>query len=182
MTRNILTVFGLISYLVLPQYVYANALTNGDFETPDQGNFFSFDILAGSTFITGWTVTQGSVDLTTTACCFPAFSGHQAVDLVGTLSTGGLTQIFATTRQPDVVNGEHVAAGLLRKLLILSIHGLLICGSSYEVDLASEGDTSGDDGSSLVVKIEKLDNSLVNLLFDPSEVILEPTNKRTCRF
>jgi Protein of unknown function (DUF642) len=97
MTRNILTVFSLISFLVLPQYAYANALTNGDFETPDQGNFFSFDILAGSTFITGWTVTQGSVDLTTTACCFPAFSGHQAVDLVGTLSTGGLTQTFATT-------------------------------------------------------------------------------------
>src|SRR5215467_2539116 len=83
--------------LVLPQYAYANALTNGDFETPDQGNLFSFDIPAGSTFITGWTVTQGSVDLTTSACCFPAFSGHQAVDLVGTLSTGGLTQTFATT-------------------------------------------------------------------------------------
>jgi hypothetical protein len=82
--------------LVLPHHAHANALTNGDFESPDQGNFFSFDIPAGSTFITGWTVTQGSVDLTTTACCFPAFSGHQAVDLVGTLSTGGLTQTFAT--------------------------------------------------------------------------------------
>ena len=49
-----LTVFSLISFLVLPQYAYANALTNGDFETPDQGNSFSFDIPAGSTFITGW--------------------------------------------------------------------------------------------------------------------------------
>src|SRR5262249_4645160 len=97
MMANVLPVLGLFSWLVLPHQAQANALTNGDFETPDQGNLFSFDILAGSTFITGWTVTQGSVDLTTTACCFPAFSGHQAVDLVGTLSTGGLTQTFATT-------------------------------------------------------------------------------------
>jgi hypothetical protein len=64
--------------------------------------------------------------------------------------------------QPDVVNGEHVAAGLLRKLLILSIHGLLICGSSYEVDLASKGDAARDDGSSLVVKVKELNKSLID--------------------
>jgi len=39
-----------------------------------------------------------NVDLTTTGCCFTAFSGHQDVDLVGTLQgNGGLTQTFATT-------------------------------------------------------------------------------------
>ena len=94
MTRNILAVFGLISFLVLPQSTSANVLTNGDFESP--AIFEVFDIPAGSTFITGWTVTSVSVDLTTTACCFPAFSGNQAVDLVGSHTTGGLTQTFAT--------------------------------------------------------------------------------------
>jgi Protein of unknown function (DUF642) len=79
--------------LVLPHQAHANALTNGDFENPNLGTFgFQFD----TTVIPGWTVIN-TVDLTTTGCCFPAFSGHQAVDLVGTLSTGGLTQTFATT-------------------------------------------------------------------------------------
>jgi hypothetical protein len=79
--------------LVLPHQAHANQLTNGDFENPNLGTFgFQFD----TTVIPGWTVIN-TVDLTTTGCCFPAFSGHQAVDLVGTLSTGGLTQTFATT-------------------------------------------------------------------------------------
>ena len=79
--------------LVLPHQAHANQLTNGDFENPNLGTFgFQFD----TTVIPGWTVIN-TVDLTTTGCCFPAFSGHQAVDLVGTLSTGGLTQSFATT-------------------------------------------------------------------------------------
>ena len=78
--------------LVLPHQAHANQLTNGDFENPNLGTFgFQFD----TTVIPGWTVIN-TVDLTTTGCCFPAFSGHQAVDLVGTLSTGGLTQTFAT--------------------------------------------------------------------------------------
>ena len=78
--------------LVLPHQAHANQLTNGDFENPDLGTFgFQFD----TTVIPGWTVIN-TVDLTTTGCCFPAFSGHQAVDLVGTRSTGGLTQTFAT--------------------------------------------------------------------------------------
>jgi hypothetical protein len=43
-------------------------------------------------------VTQGNVDLTTTGCCFKAFSGKQDVDLVGSgAGNGGLTQTFATT-------------------------------------------------------------------------------------
>jgi len=79
--------------LVLPHQAHANQLTNGDFENPNLGTFgFQFD----TTVIPGWTVIN-TVDLTTTGCCFPAFSGHQAVDLVGTLSTGGLNQSFATT-------------------------------------------------------------------------------------
>jgi hypothetical protein len=82
----------------------------------------------------------------------------------------------------DVVNGEHVVAGLLRKFLILIIHGLLICGSSYKVELARKSNASCDDGSGFLVEIEELNDSLINLLFDPAEVILKPANKRACRF
>jgi Protein of unknown function (DUF642) len=79
--------------LVLPHQAHANALTNGDFESPDLGTFgFEFD----TTTIPGWSVIN-TVDLTTTGCCLAAFSGHQDVDLVGTLGNGGLQQTFETT-------------------------------------------------------------------------------------
>jgi Protein of unknown function (DUF642) len=84
--------------LILPHQAHANALTNGDFESPDLGTTgFQFD----TTTIPGWIVIN-TVDLTTTGCCFAAFSGHQDVDLVGSHPfaanpNGGLQQTFATT-------------------------------------------------------------------------------------
>jgi len=83
---------------VLPHQARANALTNGDFESPDLGTTgFQFD----TTTIPGWTVIN-TVDLTTSGCCFAGFSGHQDVDLVGShpgaaKPNGGLHQTFATT-------------------------------------------------------------------------------------
>src|SRR5262245_43318945 len=61
----------------------------------------------------------------------------------------------------DVVNLEHVVAGVVRQLLFLFVHRLLICGSSYKVELASKGDASRDNGSSLVIQVEELNDSLV---------------------
>ena len=82
----------------------------------------------------------------------------------------------------DVVNLEHAVAGVVGELLVLIVHGLLMCGSSYKVELASKGDAPRDDGSRLFIKIEELNDSLINLLLDPAEVILKPANKGTCRF
>jgi hypothetical protein len=77
----------------------------------------------------------------------------------------------------DVVNLEHAVAGVVGELLVLIVHGLLICGSSYKVELASKGDAPRDDGSRLFIKTEELNDSLINLLLDPAEVILKPANK-----
>src|SRR5262245_39037878 len=82
----------------------------------------------------------------------------------------------------DVVNLEHAVAGVVGELLVLIVHGLLMCGSSYKVELASKGDAPRHDGSRLFIKIEELNDSLINLLLDPAEVILKPANKGTCRF
>jgi hypothetical protein len=57
-----------------------------------------------------------------------------------------------------------------------------MCGSSYKVALASKGDAPRDDGRCPFIKIEELNDSLMNLLLDPAEVILKPANKGTCRF
>jgi hypothetical protein len=85
-----------------------NLLVNGGFEVPVQGapNFATFNIPAGSTLITGWTVVQGNVDLTTTANYGPGPntlnpSSVQDVDLIGDNRGsggvfGGLSQSFAT--------------------------------------------------------------------------------------
>jgi hypothetical protein len=95
-TRAALTAVAVAS-LVLPHQIQANQLTNGDFESPDLGSSFLFD----TTVIPGWSVIN-TVDLTTSGCCFAAFSGHQDVDLVGSHPgaanpNGGLQQTFATT-------------------------------------------------------------------------------------
>jgi hypothetical protein len=82
---------------------------NGGFEVPVQGppNYASFNVPAGSSLITGWSVVQGNVDLTTNAnygagpnSLDPA--SVQDIDLIGDSNGsggvfGGLSQTFATT-------------------------------------------------------------------------------------
>jgi hypothetical protein len=86
----------------------ASLLVNGGFDVPVQGppNFAAFNIPAGSTYITGWTVVQGNVDLSNTCCYGPGPnslhpSSLQDVDLIGDTRgsggvKGGLSQSFAT--------------------------------------------------------------------------------------
>jgi hypothetical protein len=108
MVRRVLAIFGLISFLAVSQQSQAAPiLTNGDFESPT--NTPHYNIPAGdSTSITGWTVTQGNVDLTNSSTNFYAHSGSQDVDLVGdntlgpvgahgATGIGGLKQTFTTT-------------------------------------------------------------------------------------
>jgi hypothetical protein len=108
MKRKIFAALLLIISLVVIRDASADLLVNGGFEVPVQGppNFATFNIPAGSTYITGWTVVQGNVDLTTTANYGPLIntldpSSVQDVDLIGDDRGsggvfGGLSQSFAT--------------------------------------------------------------------------------------
>jgi choice-of-anchor C domain-containing protein len=108
MKRNLFAALLLVISFVLIRETFADLLVNGGFETPTQGPplFATFNIPAGSTYITGWTVVQGNVDLTNTCCYGPLLNtldptSTQAVDLIGDnrLSAGvfgGLSQTFAT--------------------------------------------------------------------------------------
>jgi choice-of-anchor C domain-containing protein len=81
----------------------ANLLTNGSFETgPNPGSFTNF--AAGSTAITGWTVsTPGNIDYI--GSLWVAANGSRSLDLEGSAGTcvvptncpGGIEQSFATT-------------------------------------------------------------------------------------
>lgn len=95
--RATIAILGLVSLFAGLQPASANSIVNGSFESPVLTvPSFKFDLLPGDPTITGWTITTGSVDLITDTCCGAADTGHQFIDLVGTLSTGGLSQQFAT--------------------------------------------------------------------------------------
>jgi Protein of unknown function (DUF642) len=107
---KILKVLTLIIGLGVAQNAAAsNLLVNGGFEVPVQGppNYAAFNVPAGSSLITGWTIVQGNVDLTNTADYGPLTntldpSSMQDIDLIGDSSGsggvfGGLSQSFATT-------------------------------------------------------------------------------------
>ena len=97
----------IISFVVI-RTTSADLLVNGNFEVPVQGppNYATFNIPAGSTYITGWTVVQGNVDLTTTANYGPGpntldLTSVQDIDLIGDTAGsggvfGGLSQTFTT--------------------------------------------------------------------------------------
>ena len=108
MKRNIFAALLLVTSLVIVRDASANLLVNGDFEAPVQTFpfFATFNIPAGSTYITGWTVVQGNVDLTTTLNYGTLVntldpSTVQDVDLIGDTNAppgglGGIAQTFAT--------------------------------------------------------------------------------------
>ena len=100
-----------ITALALVRNASADQLTNGGFEVPVQGppDYAAFNIPSGpysSTYITGWTVVQGNVDLTTDANYGPGdnyldSSSLQDVDLIGDDRGsggvfGGIAQTFTT--------------------------------------------------------------------------------------
>ena len=82
---------------VLPAAAYAQAFQNGGFETgPNPGGFTTQG--TGSTAITGWTVTGGTIDYIGTY--WQAAEGARSVDLSGN-GPGSIAQTF------DTVLGQH---------------------------------------------------------------------------
>jgi choice-of-anchor C domain-containing protein len=75
----------------------ANLLQNGSFELGADNPCFIFDIPAGSTLITGWTVSVGTIDWYGPAPCgWAAANGGHSLDLVGQAGIGGIQQTFDT--------------------------------------------------------------------------------------
>lgn len=85
-----------MSALIVTPVQAANLIQNGSFETatvnPNPGDFIRLD--AGSTAITGWTVSQGSIDYIGTL--WQASNGSRSLDLSGE-NAGGIQQTFNTT-------------------------------------------------------------------------------------
>src|SRR5664279_3424060 len=98
-----LAILGVAIALMAGVPAQANLLTNGSFETgPNPGGFTN--LAAGSTAITGWTVsTPGNIDYV--GSLWVAANGSRSLDLEGSAGTcavptncpGGIEQSFATT-------------------------------------------------------------------------------------
>ena len=71
-----------------------NLIQNGSFETATVNPGSSLQLDAVSTVITGWTVSQGTIDYIGTA--WQASEGARSLDLQG-LASGGIQQTFNTT-------------------------------------------------------------------------------------
>ena len=88
-----------ISTLTIVPVQAANLIQNGSFETAtvtpsNPPGFLTLNV--GSTAITGWTVTQGTIDYVDTAN-WQAADGNRSLDLDGTFnSAGGIQQTFNT--------------------------------------------------------------------------------------
>ena len=83
-----------MSALIVTPVQATNLIQNGSFETAtvNPGSFLQLD--AVSTAITGWTVSQGTIDYIGTA--WQASEGARSLDLQG-LASGGIQQTFNTT-------------------------------------------------------------------------------------
>jgi choice-of-anchor C domain-containing protein len=83
-----------VSALIVTPVQAANLIQNGSFETAtvNPGSFLQLD--AVSTAITGWTVSQGSIDYIGTF--WQASNGSRSLDLSGA-NAGGIQQTFNTT-------------------------------------------------------------------------------------
>lgn len=72
---------------------------NGSFESGGVVPCNTFNVPAGSTLITGWTVSVGNIDwlgALALSCGWQASNGNNSLDLVGTGGIGGIQQTFDT--------------------------------------------------------------------------------------
>jgi choice-of-anchor C domain-containing protein len=79
--------------------VWGAPFQNGSFEFGTITPCNTFNVPAGSTIITGWTVSVGNIDwegAPVPACGWQASNGNNSLDLVGTGGIGGIQQTFDT--------------------------------------------------------------------------------------
>src|SRR5262249_27412120 len=78
---------------------------------------------------------------------------------------------------PNIIDLKHSLTGVLSELPILIIARLLRGGRPDEVQLLGEVHTARDAGPDLAVGVECLDPSLVDLVLDRAEVVLERADR-----
>lgn len=91
-------IWSLLILVFLAAPVNAAPFQNGSFEIGSAAPCNTFNVAAGSTLITGWTVSVGNIDWlgAPPGCGWQASNGAASLDLVGTGGIGGIAQTFDT--------------------------------------------------------------------------------------
>ncbi len=128
----------------------AELITNGDFEAHTATlNMYGFATLApGSTDLTGWTVTQGTVDIVPGSYWQPSGGGN-SIDLTGTPGQGGLSQTFSTLAgteylllfdlapNPENTDTNEITLNKVLDVLLRSNGGLTLQAHQYDLSVGS---------------------------------------------
>jgi choice-of-anchor C domain-containing protein len=103
--RNVLVALGVIGAAACglqPCASAANLLINGGFDTYAKPpstwtapNYADYNLAVGNAAITGWTVSRGVIDYTSSSFWIPQ-NGIASLDLTGSPGNGGIQQSFAT--------------------------------------------------------------------------------------
>lgn len=104
---------------------------NGSFESGSFVPCNTFDVPVGSTVITGWTVSVGSIDWLNAPvplCGWQASNGGASLDLVGQVGIGGIQQTFDTVPGTTYVlsfdlAGNYAAPPVIKPLAV-TINGV----------------------------------------------------------
>jgi choice-of-anchor C domain-containing protein len=140
MTRSSATALLLVS--VLSGAAFAAPFQNGSFELGGIGSCNTYDVPAGSTLITGWTVSVGNIDWEGAACGWQASNGSNSLDLVGQAAggIGGIEQTFDTIPGAAYVIEFDLAgnygSGPVIKPLAVTINGVT---TNYTFDTTGRG-------------------------------------------
>lgn len=134
---------GLIAALAIPSAGYAATFINGDFELGVDPGAQLATLAAGSTAITGWTVTGGPIDYI--SGYWEAGSGSRSLDL-SALTAGGISQTFDTiagqTYSVDFLLAGNPVGGAGTKTVSVAATG----NAALEYGFNTAGTSTGDMG------------------------------------
>jgi choice-of-anchor C domain-containing protein len=135
--------FGLAAALAVPSAGYAAAFINGDFELGINPGAQLSTLAAGSTDITGWTVTGGPIDYI--SGYWEAGSGSRSLDL-SALTAGGISQTFDTIAgelySVDFLLAGNPVGGAGTRTVLVSATG----NAAVEYGFDTTGTSTGDMG------------------------------------
>ena len=134
---------GSLIVLVFAGGVSAAPFQNGSFEFGPPNPCNTFNVGAGSTIITGWTVSVGNIDWESApGCGWQPSNGSNSLDLVGSSAggIGGIQQTFDTvpgvTYQVSFDLSGNYGAALVIKPLAVTINGVT---TNYTFDTTGRG-------------------------------------------
>jgi choice-of-anchor C domain-containing protein len=154
--------------MLLASPLWGAPFQNGSFEAGPPNPCNTFNIPAGDTRITGWTVSVGNIDWESgPPCGWQPSSGNNSLDLVGTGGIGGIQQTFDTvpgaTYQVQFDLAGNYAALPVVKPLAVTINGVT---TNFTFDTTGRGQFNMGWTTKTIVFTATSTSSTINFVSD----------------